>query len=87
MELFYFLTKEAESPVIRLLDSGNLVLQETVTNGSGSHLWESFDYPSKTWLPGMKIGGGLKNRYLVSWKNLDDPSSGEWTLVLKKGKK
>nr|XP_048323518.1 S-locus-specific glycoprotein S13-like [Ziziphus jujuba var. spinosa] len=80
-------SKEAESPVIRLLDSGNLVLQETVTNGSGSHLWESFDYPSKTWLPGMKIGGGLKNRYLVSWKNLDDPSSGEWTLVLKKGKK
>ncbi|XP_030933824.1 G-type lectin S-receptor-like serine/threonine-protein kinase At4g27290 isoform X2 [Quercus lobata] len=66
--------KEAQSPLLQLLDSGNLV----VTDGnSEDYLWQSFDYPSDTMLPGMKFGWDLKrglNRRLIAWKNWDDPS-------------
>ncbi|XP_050252874.1 G-type lectin S-receptor-like serine/threonine-protein kinase At4g27290 isoform X11 [Quercus robur] len=66
--------KEAQSPLLQLLDTGNLV----VTDGnSEDYLWQSFDYPSDTILPGMKFGWDLKrglNRRLIAWKNWDDPS-------------
>ncbi|KAK9992764.1 hypothetical protein SO802_022467 [Lithocarpus litseifolius] len=68
--------KEAQSPLLQLLDTGNLV----VTDGkSEDYLWQSFDYPSDTMLPGMKHGWDLKrglNRRLIAWKNWDDPSPG-----------
>ena len=48
--------KEAGSPVVELLDSGNLVLREENKENPESYLWQSFDYPSDTWLPGMKLG-------------------------------
>uniref|UniRef100_A0A2N9F3U1 non-specific serine/threonine protein kinase n=1 Tax=Fagus sylvatica TaxID=28930 RepID=A0A2N9F3U1_FAGSY len=47
-----------------------------------SRLWESFDYPSDTFLPGMKLGWDLRkglNRCFTSWKNPDDPSPGDFT--------
>nr|POF09336.1 g-type lectin s-receptor-like serine/threonine-protein kinase [Quercus suber] len=70
--------KEAQSPLLQLLDTGNLV----VTGGnSEDYLWQSFDYPSDTILPGMKIGWDLKrglNRRLIAWKNWDDPSPGNF---------
>ncbi|KAL4619376.1 hypothetical protein ACB092_06G074500 [Castanea dentata] len=73
-------TKEAGSPVVELLDSGNLVLREEKEGNPERYLWQSFDYPSDTWLPGMKLGWDLRiglNRYLSSWKSSDDPSPGE----------
>ncbi|KAL5976134.1 hypothetical protein ACLOJK_020464 [Asimina triloba] len=36
----------------RLLDSGNLVLNDS----QGRMLWQSFNYPTNTMLPGLKIG-------------------------------
>ncbi|XP_060200284.1 G-type lectin S-receptor-like serine/threonine-protein kinase At4g27290 [Lycium barbarum] len=68
--------KATKSPAIQLLDSGNLV----VIDEKGIYLWQSFDYPSDTLLPGMKLGWDLRtglNRQLSSWKNSDDPSPGE----------
>jgi hypothetical protein len=60
-----------------LLNSGNLVLQNS--SNSSDILWQSFDYPTDTFLPGAKLGWdkatGL-NRRLVSWKNLIDPATG-----------
>jgi hypothetical protein len=60
-----------------LLDSGNLVL--TNSSNSSEVLWQSFDHPTDTILPGAKLGWdkvtGL-NRRLVSWKSLTDPSTG-----------
>ena len=67
--------KEARSPLLQLLDTGNLVV--TDGNNSEDYLWQSFDYPSDTMLPGMKHGWDLKrslNRRLIAWKNWDDPS-------------
>ncbi|XP_076892552.1 G-type lectin S-receptor-like serine/threonine-protein kinase At4g27290 [Bidens hawaiensis] len=62
----------------RLLDNGNLVVidqQERV-------LWQSFDDPTDTLLPGMKLGRDYlrsKRWYLSSWKSSQDPAPGELT--------
>ncbi|KAF8414033.1 hypothetical protein HHK36_002032 [Tetracentron sinense] len=75
-------SKAVENPVVQLLESGNLVLREGKNGNSESYLWQSFDYPSDTLLPGMKLGWDLKmglNRRLTSWKNFDDPSPGSLT--------
>ncbi|KDP38994.1 hypothetical protein JCGZ_00751 [Jatropha curcas] len=80
-------TKEAQNPVVQLLDSGNLVLRDGNNGNSGIYLWQSFDYPTDTLLAGMKIGVNLKtglDRRLTSWKNWDDPSPGDlvWRLLV-----
>lgn len=45
-----------------LQNDGNLVLREVYPNGSisGILLWQSFDYPTDTLLPGMKLGIDFK---------------------------
>jgi hypothetical protein len=44
-------------------------------------LWQSFDYPTDTSLPHMKLGlnriTGL-DRFLISWKSQDDPGTGDY---------
>ncbi|XLU48951.1 hypothetical protein S245_043765 [Arachis hypogaea] len=79
--------RQVNSPIVQLLNSGNLVLRDEKVNDFESYLWQSFDYPSDTLLPGMKIGWNLKNglnRQLSAWKNWDDPSPGDftWGIVL-----
>ncbi|KAJ4726191.1 S-receptor-like serine/threonine-protein kinase [Melia azedarach] len=77
------LTKAVQTQVVvQLLDSGNLVLKEEQDDNSGTHFWQSFDYPSDTLLPGMKLGWDLKTHFqrrLQSWKSSDDPSPGDFT--------
>ncbi|KAJ8628160.1 hypothetical protein MRB53_021467 [Persea americana] len=66
---------------VMLTDSGNLVL----TDGHQRILWESFDHPTNTLLPGMKLGLNRRtglNRILTSWKSADDPAAGEFSLGL-----
>ncbi|KAM3683873.1 hypothetical protein ACJW31_12G182000 [Castanea mollissima] len=74
--------KEAQNPLLQLLDNGNLV----VTDGnSEDYLWQSFDYPSDTMLSGMKFGWDLKrglNRRFIAWKNWDDPSPGNFIFEM-----
>ncbi|XP_017979947.1 PREDICTED: G-type lectin S-receptor-like serine/threonine-protein kinase At4g27290 [Theobroma cacao] len=74
--------KGVQSPVVQLLDSGNLVLRSENDNDSETFLWQSFDYPSDTLLPGMRLGWDLRtglDRRLSAWKNSDDPSPGDFT--------
>ncbi|KAH9803168.1 Receptor-like serine/threonine-protein kinase SD1-8 [Citrus sinensis] len=82
------LSKEVRTPVIfQLLDSGNLVLRGERDGGSETYLWQSFDYPSDTLLPGMKLGWDLKTgleRRITSWKSSDDPSPGDFTWALER---
>ncbi|RDY03180.1 G-type lectin S-receptor-like serine/threonine-protein kinase, partial [Mucuna pruriens] len=78
------------SPVVQLLDNGNLVIrnENDVGNNEENFLWQSFDHPCDTLLQGMKLGWNLKtglNRYLRAWKNWDDPSSGDFTEGIKLG--
>ncbi|XP_023739204.1 G-type lectin S-receptor-like serine/threonine-protein kinase At4g27290 [Lactuca sativa] len=68
--------------VAQLLNSGNLVLR---TSGEESFIWQSFDYPGDTFLPGMKLGKDLVTRLdrrLTSWKSLDDPSPGPYVSFM-----
>ncbi|PRQ19963.1 putative protein kinase RLK-Pelle-DLSV family [Rosa chinensis] len=73
------LAKYAQSTMVQLLDSGNLVVRD-VTDGKS--LWQSFDYPSDTLLPEMKMGWDFRTglqRGLSAWKNSEDPCPGEFT--------
>ncbi|RVW37239.1 G-type lectin S-receptor-like serine/threonine-protein kinase [Vitis vinifera] len=61
----------------QLLDSGNLIMRNGNDSDPENSLWQSFDYPCDTLLPGMKFGWnrvtGL-DRHLSSWRSADDPS-------------
>ncbi|KAM6576154.1 hypothetical protein CsatB_027991 [Cannabis sativa] len=75
-------SKQAQKPFVQLLDNGNLVLRDEKDANTTKYLWESFDYPTDTILPGMKLGWDLRrglNRRLSSWKSSDDPCHGDFT--------
>ncbi|WJX73453.1 hypothetical protein P8452_57232 [Trifolium repens] len=72
-----------KSVVAILLDTGNLVLiDEKEENKESNFLWQSFDYPTDTFLPEMKFGLDFKtglNRRLTAWKSPDDPSPSDFS--------
>ncbi|KAJ4748415.1 G-type lectin S-receptor-like Serine/Threonine-kinase [Rhynchospora pubera] len=71
-------TPKILDPILKLLDSGNLILKD---QNNDDILWQSFDYPSNTFLLGMKIGKDLTTGfewYMSSWKSSDDPSKGNY---------
>ncbi|GMH22457.1 hypothetical protein Nepgr_024300 [Nepenthes gracilis] len=61
---------------MKLLETGNLVL----ISPSGERVWQSFDHPTDTWLPGMNL---TREQSLTCWKSLWDPSPGKYLLRLK----
>lgn len=72
-----WLSAKTSSPIARLLDTGNFVLMDATDTSLGSFAWQSFDYPTDTMLPGMKLGYDLRlglNRNLTAWKSEIDPS-------------
>ncbi|KAG2682079.1 hypothetical protein I3760_11G173900 [Carya illinoinensis] len=78
-------SRQAQNPLLQLLDSGNLVLRDEKNANPEDYLWQSFDYPTDTLLAGMKLGWDLRrglNRRLTAWKNRDDPSPGDFTFEL-----
>nr|XP_016486233.1 PREDICTED: G-type lectin S-receptor-like serine/threonine-protein kinase B120 [Nicotiana tabacum] len=68
-------------PVVAILrDDGNLIL-----NGGSHLLWQSFDHPSHTFLPGAKLGYNKRTKTkqaLTSWTNSEDPSPGLFSLEM-----
>lgn len=70
-----------------LLDSGNLVLTE-----EGKIVWQSFDFPTDTFLPGMKLGwlrlntDQPRDQVLVSWVSPQNPTRGSFTLAISANK-
>ncbi|KAH7662268.1 Non-specific protein-tyrosine kinase protein [Dioscorea alata] len=70
------------NPVAQLLDNGNFVIREA---NSSEYAWQSFDYPTDTLLPGMKLGWDLTtglNRNLTAWRSNDDPSAGTYVVSM-----
>ncbi|KAL6274779.1 hypothetical protein ACE6H2_025471 [Prunus campanulata] len=62
-------------------DTGNLILME-----GKEILWQSFYYPTDTFLPGMKLGlfnmntEQLRKQFLVSWFSASVPADGSYAL-------
>ncbi|XP_058758282.1 G-type lectin S-receptor-like serine/threonine-protein kinase At4g27290 [Vicia villosa] len=85
-------TRKTSGPVVlQLLDTGNLVLKYENSNSYSesnlgeNFLWQSFDYPCDTVLPGMKYGWNKKTgleKGLVAWRTANDPSSGDLSLYM-----
>ncbi|XP_015082809.1 G-type lectin S-receptor-like serine/threonine-protein kinase At2g19130 [Solanum pennellii] len=76
-------SSNSSSVVAVLQDDGNLIL----TDGSNSTppLWQSFNNPTNTWLPGSKLSYNKVTRtkqLLTSWKSADDPAPGLYSLEL-----
>lgn len=69
---------QSNNSIAVLSDKGNLILKDNV---SGINLWESFNYPVDTFLPGMMIGLNTQkgeNRFFSSWRAENDPSAGNF---------
>lgn len=65
----------------QLFDTGNLVL----TDKDGNVLWQSFEHPTNTFLPGIRVGKDLRTGAewsLSSWRGADDPSPGDFRYVM-----
>ncbi|XP_019156183.1 PREDICTED: G-type lectin S-receptor-like serine/threonine-protein kinase At4g27290 [Ipomoea nil] len=74
----------AQNPIAELLDSGNLVVRDAKDENPENFLWQSFDHPTDTFLPGMKLGRNLetgKEVYITARKSEDDPASGQFTFA------
>ncbi|MCE3215358.1 hypothetical protein HAX54_002087 [Datura stramonium] len=75
-------SRSVQNPIAQLLDSGNLIVKEAVDDNSENFLWQSFDHPTDTLLPGMKLGWNFvtgREVYLSSWQNKEDPAPGDFT--------
>ncbi|CAJ2678389.1 unnamed protein product [Trifolium pratense] len=65
-----------------LHDNGNLILSDREV---GKDIWQSFEDPTDTYLPGMKVpasgGNGIgKDATFCSWKSENDPSFGNYSM-------
>ena len=77
--------KASNNSIAQLLDSGNLVVKNGQGTIESNFLWQSFDYPCDTLMPGMKLGLNLVtglDRFLSCWKSVDDPAVGKYYLKI-----
>ncbi|XP_061358758.1 G-type lectin S-receptor-like serine/threonine-protein kinase At4g27290 [Gastrolobium bilobum] len=73
-----------QNPMAELLDSGNLVVRDENDANPEAYLWQSFDYPCDTLLPGMKFGWDLRTGFnwtVTAWNSPDDPAPGDFSCV------
>ncbi|KAI3959333.1 hypothetical protein MKW98_018923, partial [Papaver atlanticum] len=64
-------------------DDGNLVLRDK--SSPSVVIWQSFDYPTDTFLPGGKIGFSKRTnqtQQLTSWRSREDPATGFYSNEL-----
>lgn len=69
----------SNSTVGALLDNGNLVL----IHGESDMLWQSFEHPTDTFMPEMKLGYNRKTgqrTMISSWTSNEDPRPGNFSL-------
>ncbi|KAL8046478.1 hypothetical protein ABFX02_08G179900 [Erythranthe guttata] len=77
-------SRTVQNPIARLLDSGNLVVKDADEDNPEVFLWQSFDHPTDTLLPGMKIGRNFVTNvevHISSRKSNTDLATGEYTFT------
>ncbi|XP_070672580.1 G-type lectin S-receptor-like serine/threonine-protein kinase At2g19130 [Malus domestica] len=68
-----------------LLDNGNFVISDALN--SSAVIWQSFDHPTDTWLPGGKLGyNKLTNEKLTltPWRGSQNPAPGIFSLEIER---
>ncbi|GFP80335.1 g-type lectin s-receptor-like serine/threonine-protein kinase at4g27290 [Phtheirospermum japonicum] len=78
-------SRSVRNPSAQLLDSGNLVVKDADDDRQENFMWQSFDYPSDTFLPEMGFGWDYVTgveAYVTSWRTNEDPAPGEFTSHL-----
>ncbi|KAK7838926.1 g-type lectin s-receptor-like serine/threonine-protein kinase ces101 [Quercus suber] len=74
-----------KSGILMIDELGNFILREQNSDGSTRQvLWQSFDYPTDTLLPGMKLGISMKTTDIWSltwWISENNPAKGTFTLT------
>ncbi|XP_057454454.1 G-type lectin S-receptor-like serine/threonine-protein kinase CES101 [Lotus japonicus] len=81
--ILYSPPQPVNNTVATLLATGNFVLEQLHPNGNKSMLWQSFDFPTDSLLPGMKLGVNHKTRRnwsLVSSFSKSLPAPGPFRL-------
>ncbi|XP_052178981.1 G-type lectin S-receptor-like serine/threonine-protein kinase At2g19130 [Diospyros lotus] len=69
------------STVAMLLDNGNFIVRDALD--SANVIWQSFDYPTDTWLPGGKVGYSnvrKQKQFLTSWQSWENPEPSLFSL-------
>nr|GMC54418.1 G-type lectin S-receptor-like serine/threonine-protein kinase At4g27290 [Ipomoea batatas] len=78
-------SRSVQNLVAELLDTGNLVVRDADDENPENFLWQSFDFPTDHYLPGMKLGRNLVSGhevYVTARKHGESPASGEYTFHL-----
>ena len=73
----------SNSTMAVLLDNGNFVIRDE--SDSSAVLWQSFDHPTDTWLPGAKLGYNKLTKeklFLTSWRNPQNPAPGLFSFEI-----
>jgi len=81
--ILYSPPQPINNTVATLLDTGNFVLQQLHPNGTNTLLWQSFDYPTDTLIPTMKLGVNHKTghrSFLISHLTSARASPGAFSL-------
>ncbi|KAM1112644.1 hypothetical protein EV1_045124 [Malus domestica] len=68
-------TSKSLTQTVTLMDSGNLVLSSADDKLAVNTLWQSFQNPTHTFIPGMVMNKSLE---LTSWIGEGDPASGKF---------
>ncbi|WOL07657.1 receptor-like serine/threonine-protein kinase SD1-8 isoform X2 [Canna indica] len=71
-------------PAARLLDNGNFVVSGS-RDVTSSYAWQSFDFPTDTLLPDMKLGWNLTSGHssnLTAWASATDPAPGRYATAI-----
>ncbi|KAE8686266.1 putative G-type lectin S-receptor-like serine/threonine-protein kinase [Hibiscus syriacus] len=75
-------SRSSNNTAAKLSNDGNFMLSG---DDGGSTLWESFNEPTDTFLPGMRVPVSCKRgecRHFRSWKSPGDPSPGNYSLCV-----
>lgn len=73
-------TSQLGNAIVNLEDSGNLVMK--MDRNHKKIIWQSFEYPTDTHLPGMHLGKDYERGVewcLSSWNSSEDPAPGDFT--------
>ncbi|CAF1916013.1 unnamed protein product [Brassica oleracea var. botrytis] len=71
-----------ENNLVILNESRDLIWSRNLSGSVTRYVWQSFDHPTDTLLPGMKLDPVEPSKHLYSWVTSDDTSAGDLWLEI-----